>query len=145
MYSIRRVRKKRRKIGEKFIEKEKSYQSASGKIRTDSVYSLSACDGFAVYSELPGCQMGMFPCYSGYKQWTFLQSFTDYIYGRQHSWLISVVVYSPCIEVRSSFDPYCSIFQKTWYTVLESRRYHYMLLPNFFPLIQANPSFHTTH
>lgn len=36
-------------------------------------------------------------------------------------------------------------FQKTWYTVLESRRYHYMLLPNFFPLIQANPSFHTTH
>ena len=106
MYSIRRVRKKRRKIGEKFIEKEKSYQSASGKIRTDSVYSLSACDGFAVYSELPGCQMGMFPCYSGYKQWTFLQSFTDYIYGRQHSWLISVVVYSPCIEVRSSFDPY---------------------------------------
>ncbi len=36
----------------------------------------------------------------------FLQSFTDYIYGRQHSWLISVVVYSPCIEVRSSFDPY---------------------------------------
>ena len=74
--------------------------------KLDSVYSLSACDGFAVYSELPGCQMGMFPCYSGYKQWTFLQSFTDYIYGRQHSWLISVVVYSPCIEVRSSFDPY---------------------------------------
>lgn len=36
----------------------------------------------------------------------FLQSFTDYIYGRQHSWLISVVVYSPCIEVRSSFDHY---------------------------------------